>query len=50
MEKLLSKIGNIVGDKVPIAKDEEENVVVKTWGEKRELTVTGEKLGQLHHH
>jgi seryl-tRNA synthetase len=49
MDKLMNKIGNIVSDKVPIFKDEDNNKVVKTWGEKKEIKVTGEKVGYLHH-
>ncbi|PWA71500.1 Seryl-tRNA synthetase [Artemisia annua] len=31
----LEKVGNLVHDSVPVSKDEENNAVVRTWGEKR---------------
>lgn len=50
---MLKSIGNIVGPKVIASKTEDDNEIVRTWGEvNKELTVTeGEwKLGHLHHH
>ena len=50
-EKLLGKIGNIVHSAVPISKDEENNAVIRTWGEpNRALKADGESLGKLRHH
>ena len=60
MDKLMGGIGNIVGPKVPIFKDEEiidengnvtvQNKIERTWGTIPDLKVTGDKLGSLHHH
>lgn len=50
-DKLLGKIGNIVGDKVEIHNNEDFNKVERTWGTpNKDLKVTGETLGKLHHH
>ena len=46
----LNLIGNIVGPEVPVFKDEEQNAVVKKWGDVPELEVDGKTLGKLHHH
>jgi len=50
LKSTLTKIGNIVGKDVPISKTEDDNKVVRTWGTPSEIKVTGEALGQLHHH
>ncbi|KAK9923633.1 hypothetical protein M0R45_032040 [Rubus argutus] len=39
VESKLQKFGNIVHDSVPISKDEADNAVIRTWGEKRLLKV-----------
>ena len=50
-EKLLGKIGNIVHSNVPISDNEDNNVVVRTWGEPRkDIIADGSALGKLHHH
>ena len=49
-EKLLGKIGNIVHTDVPISKDEANNVVVRTHGEKSTIIADGSELGKLRHH
>lgn len=50
-EKLLGKIGNIVHSDVPISNNEDNNKVVRTWGEpKRDLKADGSALGKLRHH
>lgn len=46
----LNLIGNILGPDVPRFKDEEENVVHKTWGKVPDLEIDGKTLGKLHHH
>jgi len=46
----LKKVGNVVGDQVPVFKDEEKNEVTKVWGEKSDLKIDGKTLGHLHHH
>jgi seryl-tRNA synthetase len=46
----LNLIGNIVDDRVPKFKEEDNNEVIKTWGEKSPLKVDGKTIGQLHHH
>ncbi len=44
LDAKLSKIGNIVGEEVPIFQDEEHNRVERTWGTPRDPT------GLLNHH
>ena len=46
----LTLIGNIVGDEVPVFKDEEHNEVIKKWGDIPEMEIDGKTLGKLHHH
>ncbi|KAJ6244466.1 seryl-tRNA synthetase [Anaeramoeba flamelloides] len=41
---LLTKVGNIVHESVPVSKDEEENAILRTWGTKPDLNKP------LHHH
>lgn len=50
MDSKMNKIGNIVHESVPFDNDEDNNKVVRTWGEPRKLEITGEKKGYLHHH
>jgi seryl-tRNA synthetase len=50
---MLKSIGNIVGPNVIASKTEDDNEIVRTWGEvNKELTVTDEdcRIGHLHHH
>lgn len=50
-EKVLSKIGNIVSPMAVISKTEDDNLVVRTFGEpNRDIVVDGSALGKLHHH
>lgn len=49
-DKKRNLIGNIIGPKVPIFKEEDNNKVMTTWGEKTTNTVDGKTLGHLHHH
>mmetsp|Transcript_7134 Transcript_7134/g.9934 ORF Transcript_7134/g.9934 Transcript_7134/m.9934 type:complete len:376 (+) Transcript_7134:51-1178(+) len=50
-EKLLGKIGNIVHSAVPISDNEDNNKVVRTFGEpKRQIVADGSELGKLRHH
>ena len=50
-EKLLGKIGNIVHSAVPISQDEDNNKVVRTFGEpKKHIVADGSELGKLRHH
>jgi seryl-tRNA synthetase len=46
----LGRIGNVLSDKVPIFKDEENNEVIKEWGKIPDIEVDGKTLGKLHHH
>jgi len=47
---MVNSVGNIVHESVPVFKDEENNAVVRTWGEDiPRIKITG-KLGGLHHH
>lgn len=51
VETLLGKIGNIVHADVPISDNEDNNVVVRTWGEPRKhIVADGSALGKLRHH
>ena len=47
---LLGKIGNIVHSAVPISQNEDNNIVVRTWGTKSEIVADGSELGKLRHH
>jgi seryl-tRNA synthetase len=50
-EKVLGKIGNIVSPMAVISKTEDDNLVVRTFGEpNRDIVVDGSALGKLHHH
>ena len=46
---LLRKIGNIVNESVPVSKDENENGIVRTWGEPKKDWKIDSTLGNLHH-
>ena len=46
----LGLIGNVLSDKCPVFKDEDNNVVVKEWGTIPDIEVDGKTLGKLHHH
>lgn len=46
----LNLIGNIVSPSVPVFKDEDNNEVVRKWGEPRQIEIDGKTLGKLHHH
>lgn len=48
--KKLNLIGNILGDQVPLFKDEEHNEVVEKWGDIPDMKIDGKTLGHLHHH
>ena len=51
MEKTLTKIGNLISPDVVISKTEDDNKVVRTFGEpNKDLIVDGLTLGKLHHH
>ena len=47
---MLGKIGNIVHSAVPISQNEDNNIVVRTWGEKSTIVADGSELGKLRHH
>jgi len=46
----LGLIGNVLSDKCPVFKDEENNVVTKEWGTVPDIDVDGKTLGRLYHH
>jgi len=49
--KYLNQIGNLVSDRCVISKTEDDNKVVRTFGEpNKDLIVDGSALGKLHHH
>lgn len=45
----INKVGNIVHDSVPVDNNEDNNVVVKTWGQIPDIKIT-DKRGGLNHH
>lgn len=49
-DQKLGLIGNVLGEGVPKFKDEEDNAVVRTWGDIPEMEIDGKTLGKLHHH
>lgn len=49
IDQLINSIGNIVHDSVPISNNENDNTIVRTWGEKSQLKIT-DKRGGLNHH
>ena len=46
----LNLIGNVLSDKVPVFKDEDNNEVVREWGALPDIEVDGKTPGKLHHH
>jgi len=46
----LNLIGNVLGDKVPIFKSEDDNAEIKKWGTVPDMEIDGKTLGKLHHH
>ena len=49
IDQLVNTVGNIVHDSVPISHNEDDNLVVRTWGEKSTIKIT-DKRGGLNHH
>ena len=49
IDKMINSVGNIVHDSVPISKKEDNNLVVRTWGEIPNIKIT-DKRGGLNHH
>ena len=45
----MNSVGNILHDSVPISNNEDDNLVVKTWGEIPDIKIT-DKRGGLNHH
>lgn len=53
LDSKIGLIGNVLHEGVPIFKDEDNNEVVKQWGQdkiKDRPVVDGKTLGKLHHH
>eukprot|EP00914_Ancora_sagittata_P017446 GHVO01034352.1.p1 GENE.GHVO01034352.1~~GHVO01034352.1.p1 ORF type:complete len:417 (-),score=84.14 GHVO01034352.1:606-1856(-) len=48
-EKILKSIGNIVADSVHVSNNEDENLVVRTWGIPNKIKIDGTP-GHMHHH
>jgi seryl-tRNA synthetase len=46
---MVNKLGNIVHDSVPIDNNEDNNKVIKTWGEIKPMKINSTK-GFCHHH
>lgn len=46
---MVNTIGNIVHDSVPVSNNEDNNSVIRTWGNKSSIKVNS-TLGACHHH
>lgn len=49
IDKLVNSVGNIVHDSVPVSNNEDNNLVVRTWGDIPDIKIT-DKRGALNHH
>jgi seryl-tRNA synthetase len=49
IDKLINSVGNIVHDSVPISNNEDNNLIVRTWGEIPNIKIS-DKRGGLNHH
>lgn len=49
IDQLVNSVGNIVHDSVPVSNNEDDNAVVRTWGEIPNIKIT-DKRGGLNHH
>lgn len=49
LEKMVNTIGNLVHDTVPVDNNEDNNLIVKTWGEPNKMKINSKK-GACHHH
>lgn len=49
INKLINSVGNLVHDSVPISDNEDNNKVVRQWGELPNIKIT-DKRGGLNHH
>jgi seryl-tRNA synthetase len=49
IDKMINSVGNIVHDSVPISKKEDNNLVVRTWGEIPNIKITDKRGGFNHH-
>lgn len=49
IDKLVNSVGNIVHDSVPISNNEDNNLIVRTWGDIPNIKIT-DKRGGLNHH
>jgi len=49
IDGLVNSVGNIVHDSVPISNNEDDNAVVRTWGDIPAIKIT-DKRGGLNHH
>ena len=50
LKKLYSQVGNIVDESVPISNNEDDNAVVKTWGEPDKNRKIDDTPGNAHHY
>jgi seryl-tRNA synthetase len=46
---MVKSIGNLVHESVPVDNNEDNNVIVKTWGEPSKMVINSTK-GKCHHH
>jgi seryl-tRNA synthetase len=49
INSLINSVGNIVHESVPVSNNEDDNQVVRTWGEISKIKIT-DKRGGLNHH
>lgn len=47
LNKLVNKIGNLVHESVPISNTEDDNKILRTWGEKKDIKVIILLLGHI---
>ncbi len=46
---LINSVGNIVHESVPVSNNEDDNEVIRTWGEVSKIKITDKKGGLNHH-
>jgi seryl-tRNA synthetase len=49
IDQLIDTVGNIVHDSVPVSNNEDDNAVIRTWGQIPDIKIT-DKRGGLNHH
>ena len=49
IDKLINTVGNIVHESVPVSNNEENNQVIRTWGNIPDIKITDKRGGYNHH-